>query len=251
MSRDGDALTAKARAGAERAARPRARAPRRSSPPVGEGRKVAYHHGGLRRALLDAALALIARGGPEGFTLRAAAREAGVTAGAPYHHFADKEALLAGVAEEGFQILHAHLLAARDAARTAEERVRELAVAYVRFAVEHPSRFRLMMGRDAGIARRHRSLARAARAAYDVMRLAVEEHATDRSPGVVSEDLVLGSWAVVHGLAFLAIDGHLGPAPAWDSIEPAVRATLLRFARRPGEDMRTPIAVPRRRSAAG
>src|SRR5215813_10430287 len=76
--------------------------------------RTAYHHGDLRRALLDATLRLVEEHGPQGFTLRAAARAAGVSPGAPYHHFADKDALLAAVAEEGFELFGDAL---RDAAQ--------------------------------------------------------------------------------------------------------------------------------------
>ncbi|MFT4571001.1 MAG: AcrR family transcriptional regulator, partial [Candidatus Binatia bacterium] len=65
----------------------------------------AYHHGDLRRALVEGALELLHERGPAGLTLRGAARKAGVSEAAPYRHFADKEALLASVAEEGFRAL--------------------------------------------------------------------------------------------------------------------------------------------------
>jgi AcrR family transcriptional regulator len=91
-----------------------------------------YHHGDLRRALLDATLQLIEEQGPQGFTLRAAARRAGVTAGATYHHFKDKEDLVAAVAEEGFQLLRKELIEAADKpCDSARDRSRNVAVAYV------------------------------------------------------------------------------------------------------------------------
>ena len=68
-------------------------------------RRKTYHHGNLRRALLDGALRLVEDQGAEALTLRAAARRAGVSQAAPYRHFADKQALLAAVAEEGFRAL--------------------------------------------------------------------------------------------------------------------------------------------------
>src|SRR5690349_19263411 len=71
-----------------------------------------YHHGDLRRALVDAALALISEGELGTFSLREVARRAGVTPAAPYHHFKDKTALLAAVAEEGFEALRGRLEAA-------------------------------------------------------------------------------------------------------------------------------------------
>jgi len=80
-------------------ARARARRAGRSALEKKRGR---YHHGDLRRALLDAALELLAREGASALTLREVARRAGVTHAAPYRHFTDKQALLAAVAEEGF-----------------------------------------------------------------------------------------------------------------------------------------------------
>ncbi|MDQ3996358.1 MAG: TetR/AcrR family transcriptional regulator, partial [Gemmatimonadota bacterium] len=73
-------------------------------------RKRAYHHGDLRRALVDAAIPLLRDGGPEALTLRAVARAAGVSQTAPYRHFADRAELVAAVAESGFRRLHARLV---------------------------------------------------------------------------------------------------------------------------------------------
>src|ERR1700754_3131219 len=77
-------------------------------------RRESYHHGDLKRALTSAALSLVAERGPKGFTLTEAARRAGVSAAAPYRHFADKAELLATVAEQGFCELHADLVAVGD-----------------------------------------------------------------------------------------------------------------------------------------
>ena len=189
--------------------------------------KTGYHHGSLRRALLDAALALIERDGPEGFTLRAAAREAGVTSGAPYHHFPDKEALVAALAEEGFTMLESAIRAAGEDHADPLERAHEMAVAYVRFAAEHPTHFRVMMGRDA---RRLKNpgLSLAAVRAYELMRDAVVEKTRAHEDAAAREELVLGSWSIVHGLAFLVIDGHVG-GRKWAEQEPIVRRTIARM----------------------
>jgi AcrR family transcriptional regulator len=85
----------------------------------GSGKSAPYHHGDLRRALTDAALDLIGERGPEGFALTEVARRAGVSAAAPYRHFADKSDLVAVVAELGFQRLHDALLAAQGAGTAA------------------------------------------------------------------------------------------------------------------------------------
>src|ERR1700728_5351323 len=84
-------------------------------------RRDSYHHGDLKRALTRAALSLVAEKGPKGFTLTEAARRAGVSAAAPYRHFADKAHLLATVAEQGFVDLHSALTAGGDAASEPKE----------------------------------------------------------------------------------------------------------------------------------
>lgn len=173
-------------------------------------RKESYHHGDLRRALLDATLKLVEEHGPQGFTLRAAARAAGVTPGATYHHFADKEALVAAVAEEGFDMLRDALeAAAQQEGSSPLERSRNVGVAYVLFAVRHPTRFRVMVG--FGVNSR---LGASAVASYRLVREVLVEGLKRTPTEVISDAEVLGWWGVVHGLAFLAIDGHLGAATA-------------------------------------
>src|SRR5260370_30216493 len=100
--------------------------------------------GSLRDALVDAAVALIARKGPQGFSLREVARRARVSEAAPYWHFANKEALLAAIAEAGFVALAAALEAGRDRIKEPRRRLRELRIAYVRFALAHPAPLRLL-----------------------------------------------------------------------------------------------------------
>src|SRR5688500_3897951 len=102
-----------------------------------------YHHGDLRNALLEAALALIAQGRVGELSLREVARRAGVTYAAPYHHFADKSALLAAVATQGFEKLVEKFdrVAARRLAPEAE--LVAMAQAYVAFALAHPSHYRV------------------------------------------------------------------------------------------------------------
>lgn len=174
--------------------------------------RTTYHHGDLRRALLDATLKLVEERGPHGFTLRAAAREAGVTAGATYHHFEDKDALLAGVAEEGFndfrQVLEA---AAKQPAATPRERSRNVGVAYVLFAVQHATRFRTMVGFGVQSRMQRGELAASAVATYRLVRDVVVEGLRRAPDEEISDAEVLGWWSMAHGLAFIAIEGHLGP----------------------------------------
>src|SRR5947207_14518508 len=93
-----------------------------------------YHHGDLRRALIDAARRILETEGPAALSLRAVAREAGVSPAAPYHHFKDKSQLLEAVAHEGWVALDVALSAARAQAPDRRERRTGLGVAYIRFA---------------------------------------------------------------------------------------------------------------------
>src|SRR4029079_7469988 len=103
-----------------------------------------YHHGDLRRALIDAARRLAEAEGPSALSLRAVAREAGVSPAAPYHHFKDKGELLYAVAQEGWQMLDDALAKAKAAAPSAREAMTELGVAYVCFASDNPALYRIM-----------------------------------------------------------------------------------------------------------
>lgn len=173
-------------------------------------KSAAYHHGDLRRALLDATLTLIEADGPEGFTLRAAAKAAGVSDAAPYHHFSDKDGLLAAVAEEGFVKLYDEMRTAAEATTSAKDAARAMGAAYVVFAATHPAHFRVMAGRRARQKAEHPELFEAASRAFEIVRDSLMSSLADEEVELPMEQVVFGSWALVHGLAFLAIDGHLG-----------------------------------------
>ena len=103
-----------------------------------------YHHGDLRRALLDAATRILDRDGQGGLSLRAVAREAGVSPAAPYHHFKDKSELMLAIAEEGFDQLSDYMRRTTDTAALPMERVAAIGLAYVEFAKAHPAVYRVM-----------------------------------------------------------------------------------------------------------
>jgi AcrR family transcriptional regulator len=168
-----------------------------------------YHHGDLRRSLVAAATRLLDRHGPGGVTLRGAARQAGVSQAAPYRHFASKEALLAAVAAEAFLALTEACRAAVQAdPGDALHRLEVVAVCYVRFAVDHPARYRLMWaptprGRD------HPALADAARATAEPLLTALQ---ACLPPGVAGEPAVerlFVLWSLLHGIAGLVLDEQL------------------------------------------
>src|SRR5215469_14287602 len=133
-----------------------------------------YHHGDLRQALIRSALAILSETGIAGLSLRAAARRAKVSAMAPYRHFADKEALLAAVGEYGFQQLATRLNAAVAAAADPRSGLAALGVAYVVFARDEPSLFKLMFGPAIEQKSVHPALDEAGGACFDILRQAVE-----------------------------------------------------------------------------
>src|SRR6478672_9368201 len=113
-----------------------------------EQKRDTYHHGDLKRALTEAALELVKEKGPKGFTLREVARRAGVSAAAPYRHFADKSQLLAAVATQGFVQLHETLTAT--AAKTTDLHAQVIAMGrtYVRWAITHADYYQVMFGSE-------------------------------------------------------------------------------------------------------
>jgi len=110
----------------------------------GKGDARPYHHGDLRRALVDAGRRLLEREGSAALSLRAVAREAGVSAAAPYHHFKDRAALLYAVAHEGHVGLNDAMQAAFDTSEPGQRRIVAVGVAYVSFALANPALYRLM-----------------------------------------------------------------------------------------------------------
>lgn len=166
-----------------------------------------YHHGDLRRALLAAALDILRAGGTAGLTLRAVARRAGVSHQAPYHHFEDRAALVAAVAQDGFERLAAELDRAQRAAAGAVARLQETGVAYVVFAVRHPEHLRVMFGSELAERAAHPELDRAARRVFE--QLLEPAGALFLSASADASTVGATLWSVVHGLAMLLIDGQL------------------------------------------
>jgi AcrR family transcriptional regulator len=166
--------------------------------------------GDLADELLKAAAALVAERGPQRFSLREVARRARVSEAAPYWHFASKEALLAGVAEQGFTTLAALMAEVRRRVKDPHRQLQELGVAYVRFALTHPSHLRVMFGPEIHDKSAHPTLKVAAERAFGLLVSAISEgqragQLRDGDP----EELAISAWALVHGLSALIIDGQL------------------------------------------
>jgi AcrR family transcriptional regulator len=173
-----------------------------------------YHHGNLRRALVDEAVRTIGRSGVGALTLRGVGAALGVSRTALYRHFADKDALLAAVAREGFIALTAALAEPRTTTSELQGQLTAMGAAYVRFAIDHQAHYRVMFGGFLERCRDEPGLVADATAAFDVLVGMIRDLQTAR---LVREDdvrrLSLFVWATVHGIAMLAIDGQLGPDP--------------------------------------
>lgn len=179
--------------------------------------KSTYHHGDLRPTLISIAMEMLERGEP--FSIRAVAREAGVSATAPYRHFPEREALESALAAEGLRDLKADLLRGRALPTTPEE-LAEFGVAYVEFALRRPALFRLMFGNECNTDDPER--VRAAADVHELLATAI----TGVFPDADALDLALGGWGLVHGLAFLYLDRKL-TADSIEEVAAQVRASLL------------------------
>ncbi len=179
---------------------------------VRKGRRP-YHHGNLRRGLLDEALATIRAEGVEGLTLREIGARLGVSRTALYRHFADKRALLAAVATEGFRTLREQLVKAWEEGGRGLAAFESMGVAYVRFAVTNPAHYRVMFGGFLDPKTCDPELAIEAAGAFQAL---VDATASLQHDGIVRGDdtvqLARFIWAVVHGVAMLRIDGQLAEA---------------------------------------
>lgn len=166
--------------------------------------------GRLGDDLLNAAAALIAERGPQAFSLREVARRARVSEAAPYWHFSSKEALLAAVAEQGFVGLAAAMDEVRSRVADPRRRLQQLGVAYVRFALTHPSHLRIMFGPEIRDKTAHPALRMASERAFGLLVGAiVEAQRARRVRRGNPEELAVAAWALVHGLSALLIDGQL------------------------------------------
>ena len=159
-----------------------------------------YHHGDLRAACLTAAMELLEENGAAALSLRAVARRAGVSPGAPYRHYADRDALISAVAAVGYRELAGCLVAAHPAPSTADD-LAAVAVAYVQFALQRPALFRVMFSEPCDRDNTERVAATNAISEY------VGAIVRQSFPGSNPEALATAVWALVHGLAFLHLDG--------------------------------------------
>ena len=168
--------------------------------------KESYHHGNLREALLDAALAILKEQGLGALSLREVARRSGVSPGAPYHHFKSKGDLVCDLARARLEHLDQMSRKAVKDKKTPQEKLKAIGVAYVLYAAENPAEFRLMFSPERGS-----PLTQERPEDAPVFRVLLEVVDELREAGLKTERDVaaITAWSLVHGLADLLVDGPL------------------------------------------
>ena len=178
-----------------------------------------YHHGDLRRSLIEAGRMLLAKNGTGGLSLREVAKVAGVSHTAPYRHFKDKAELLAAIAEAGFVQLRADTAhTARDHREAPLEQYTRCAAGYVRFAVENPETAHLMFGGGIDMRTAPASLKQASWATFELL---IEIIENGKAAGLYKEvdtmDLAVTTWSGIHGLSLLIANGYLSRLASTDA----------------------------------
>jgi AcrR family transcriptional regulator len=191
-------------------------------------RKRAYHHGDLRRTLLDTALRIVEKVGPGALSLRELAREAGVSHAAPYRHFASREALLVALGTEGFRGLFEEMQRRLGSEKDAATRMRLLGLAYVHHAVAHPGHFKIMFSSELHRGGEEPELVAAGEPTLQAL---VGALAAGQAAGIVRAGdprlLAVSAWSMVHGLAMLLVDRQLAGLVATDESVDALATQAL------------------------
>lgn len=187
----------------------------RSSSQPNPATRASYHHGDLRRALIQAALDVIATSGPGHLSLRALARSAGVSHAAPAHHFGGKSGVFTAIATEGFELLYEGQLRASEGLDPSDT-LFPLAVNYVLFAIEHPSHYEVMWREDLHD-RDDPGLVAARQRVFEVFYQSVAAGTGEREPRQF-HGAVVAAWSIVHGFATLWLSGNLTPFLGSDAV---------------------------------
>jgi AcrR family transcriptional regulator len=207
-------------------------APRTSDAAAKNTPPAPYHHGDLKRALVAAALGLVAEKGPQGFTMTEAAKRAGVSVAAPYRHFADRDALLAEVAAQGFVLLGEALDRVR--VRSPREHLIRLCRGYVKWALANPDYYRVMFGEAYGAKESDAEEPDGARPTGLVaFRKLLDAIQGCQAAGVIAPQdprAVAGPvWSVLHGVAMLQIGQKLRGAGIRESADSLISRTITAF----------------------
>lgn len=195
----------------------------------------AYHHGDLKRALIDTALELLREDPEKAISLRALARRAGVSPGAPYYHFKDKLGVLAAVAEEGWQVLNEALEGVEAQGDDVQEQLLEMGRVYLRFGLGHPAHYGVMFDKQYQDEARFESLhERSERSLIGLIAsLSGLRGEPPESPELMG--IAISIWALLHGFLTLWNQGvlqHKPYMPQIDALIDAIAASALAVAQR-------------------
>ena len=198
-----------------------------------------YHHGALRDALLQAAEKLLERDGLPGLTLRAVAREAGVSHAAPTHHFGDLTGLLSELAAIGYNRFSAAMIAA-NAAGTPQEKAMASAKAYLAYAQAHPGMYGLMF-RTEKLDMARPSLHAAASSSFAGFARSIgasrNEHIEAEALSLEQAGVLVRAWSMMHGFAMLLLDDRMSDIlrrlPKGTTMDQLFEAMLKSLAPRP------------------
>lgn len=188
-----------------------------------------YHHGDLRKALLDEAFEVLRRGGADAVSLRAVAGAVGVSPSAAYHHFPDKEALLVAIGDRASELFDSRMVEAANAVRgdsdsAAVERFAALGRAYIDFAREEPHLFRHMFGE---VCSGKSPIISGESAAFNTLLGSLDELLRrDLLRPDMRQGLELVAWSSVHGFAVLAAEGLL-PMELRDELLASLRRLVI------------------------
>jgi AcrR family transcriptional regulator len=210
--------------------------------PTSRGRRATgetpYHHGDLHEALLKAAERVLERDGLAGLTLRAVAREAGVSHAAPTHHFGDLTGLLSELAAIGFRMFNVAMVAARASETHPMMKAMATAKAYVGYAQAHPGMYGLMF-RNERIDMTRPSLHEAATASFQGLANSAGASGDKLEALTIEQAAVIArNWSLVHGFTMLLLDGRLRDIlhrlPAGTTPEHLLNAMMMAAVRPPG-----------------
>ena len=169
-----------------------------------------YHHGNLRGALIERALVMLEKVGPTELSLRSLAAATGVSRAAPYNHFADKGELLSAIAAAGLQKLAENMQAEDVQHSTPHDRFLAVGGAYIRFALENPSLFKLMFTSRIGPRKEESQLLDAQGGPYAVFASALTSYLNDVDSSELDGTIArVTAWSCVHGLAVLLLEERL------------------------------------------
>lgn len=187
----------------------------------------AYHHGDLRSALIEAAMRIVEDEGAGSLSLRAVATEIAVSSAAPYHHFKNKQELLAAIVEAGLRQFNLALTMSAKTADSPHERLRDLGVGYVIFATENPNLFELIQrpdfATDAAPAPLAKERAENFRILFETIAACIPDASEPEQRAACA-----AAWSLVHGIAVLAIDRRLITVMPYEDLATAATEIIER-----------------------